>query len=88
VTPENYCEIPDGGKRQLKAIGYFASGVTKDVTATANWYSSATSVATVSAGLVMCKQSHSYQDGKATISASVGSVSGSTNIVCDGLDRR
>ncbi|HEY2780613.1 MAG TPA: Ig-like domain-containing protein [Steroidobacteraceae bacterium] len=87
VTPENYCEIPAGGKRQLKAIGYFASGATKDVTATANWYSSATSVATVSVGLVMCKEPHSYKDGNATISASVGSVSGSTNIVCDGLGR-
>ncbi|HEX3603216.1 MAG TPA: Ig-like domain-containing protein, partial [Steroidobacteraceae bacterium] len=87
VTPENYCEIPDGGKRQLKAIGYFTSGVTKDITATANWHSSATSVATVSTGLVMCQQSHSYKDGKATISASVGGVNGSTNIVCDGLDR-
>jgi hypothetical protein len=85
VTPENYCEIPAGGKRQLKAIGYFASGATKDVTATANWYSSATNVATVAVGLVMCKEPHSYKDGKATISASVGSVSGSTNVVCDGL---
>jgi hypothetical protein len=87
VTPENYCEIPAGGKRQLKAIGYFASGATKDVTATANWYSSATSVATVSVGLVMCKAPHSYRDGNATISASVGNVRGSTNIVCDGLGR-
>jgi hypothetical protein len=87
VTPENYCEIPAGGKRQLKATGYFASGATKDVTATATWYSSATSVASVSVGLVMCTQPHSYRDGYATISASVGSVSGSTNIVCDGLGR-
>lgn len=87
VTPENDCEIPAGGKRQLKAVGFFASGATKDVTATATWYSSATTVATVSAGLVMCKEVHSYRDGKATISASVGSVSGSTNVVCDGLGR-
>jgi len=66
------------------AIGTYSSGATKNLTATAYWSSSASKVATVSVGLVMCKDSHSHQDGKATISASVGSVSGSTNIVCDG----
>ena len=80
-------EIPNGGKQQLMAIGTYAGGATKNLTATANWASSASNVATVSAGLVMCKYSKSYQDGKTTISASVGSVSGSTNIVCDGSHR-
>ena len=84
ITPSRECEIPNGGKQQLMAIGTYAGGATKNLTATANWTSSANSVATVSAGLVMCKASKSYQDGKATISASVGSVKGSTNIVCDG----
>jgi hypothetical protein len=84
VTPSRLCEIPNGGKQQLMAIGTYSSGATKNLTATAYWSSSASKVATVSAGLVMCKDSHSHQDGKATISASVGSVSGSTNIVCDG----
>jgi hypothetical protein len=87
VTPSRQCEIPNGGKQQLKAIGTYAGGATKDLTATANWASSASNVATVSAGLVMCKASKSYQDGKATISASLGSVSGSTNIVCNGSHR-
>ena len=84
VTPSRECEIPNGGKRQLTAIGTYSNGTTKNLTATAYWASSASKVATVSAGLVMCKDSHSRQDGKATISASVGSVSGSTNVVCDG----
>ena len=84
VTPARNCEIPSGGKLQLTATGTFASGATKNVTATATWTSSNTSVATVSAGLVSCKVTHSYHDGYATISAAVGSVSGSTNVVCDG----
>jgi hypothetical protein len=87
VSPENRCEIPANGKFQLTATGFFASGATKNVTATANWSSSTPSVATVSAGLVSCQAPHSYHDGLAIISASVGSVSGSTIVVCEGLGR-
>jgi hypothetical protein len=83
VTPAKNCEIPAGGKLQLTATGTFASGATKNVTATATWTSSATSVAKVSAGLVTCQPNYSHHDGYATISASVGSVSGSTNVVCE-----
>lgn len=85
VTPAKECEIRAGGKLQLTAIGTYASGATKNLTTTAIWSSSATNVATVSAGLVSCKAPHSYQDGKSTISASVGAVSGSTKVVCEGL---
>jgi len=35
-------------------------------------------------GLAMCKVTHSYQDAKATISAAVGSTSGSTTVDCKG----
>jgi trimeric autotransporter adhesin len=84
VTPAKNCEIPAGGKLQLTATGTFASGASKNVTATATWTSSAPSVATVAAGLVSCQVRHSYYDAYATISASVGSVSGSTNVVCKG----
>jgi hypothetical protein len=87
VTPEKNCEIRAGGKLQLTAIGTFASGATKNVTATATWTSSNSGVATVLAGLVSCKAPHSYYDGHATISASVGSVSGSTYVTCEGLGR-
>jgi hypothetical protein len=83
VTPAKNCEIPAGGKLQLTATGTFASGATKNVTATATWTSSASSVATVSAGLVKCQPNHSHHDGYATISASIGSVTGSTNVVCE-----
>ena len=87
IVPSRECEIPAGGKFQLTAIGTFASGATKNVTATATWTSSASSVATVAAGLVSCKAPHSYYDGHATISATVGSVSGSTNVTCEGFGR-
>jgi hypothetical protein len=83
VTPAKNCEIPAGGKLQLTATGTFASGATKNVTATATWTSNAPSVATVSAGLVKCQPNHSHHDGYATISASVGNISGSTNVVCE-----
>jgi hypothetical protein len=84
VSPEKNCEIPARGKFQLTAIGIFASGATKNVTTTANWTSSAPSIATVSAGLVSCQAFHSYYDGFATIFATVGSVSGWTEVVCKG----
>jgi hypothetical protein len=87
ITPARQCEIPNGGKEQLTAIGTYVGGATKNLTATANWVSSATNVATVSAGLVMCKASRSYQDGRTTISASVGSVSASISVTCDGAGR-
>jgi Bacterial Ig-like domain (group 2) len=84
VSPENNCEIPSRGKFQLTATGFFASGATKNVTATANWTSSAPGIATVSAGLVSCQDFHSRYDGFATIFATVGSVSGWTEVVCKG----
>src|SRR6202046_4175241 len=87
IVPEKNCEIPARGKFQLTAIGIFASGATKNVTATANWTSSAPSIATVSAGLVSCQAFHSYYDGFATIFATVGSVSGWTEVVCKGFGR-
>jgi Bacterial Ig-like domain (group 2) len=87
VSPEKNCEIPARGKFQLTAIGFFASGATKNVTATANWTSSAPSIATVSAGLVSCQAFHSSYDGFATIFATVGSVSGWTEVVCKGSGR-
>jgi hypothetical protein len=82
ITPSNLGEIFPGGSVQLTATGTFASGApTKNLTATATWTSSASTVATVTAGLVTCKRVS--QDTSAKISASVGSVTGSTNVVCD-----
>jgi Bacterial Ig-like domain (group 2) len=83
ITRSRDGEIPSGGQVQLTATGTFVSGATKNLTATATWTSSASTVASVAAGLVVCKTSHSYHDGYATISASVGSVTGSTSVVCE-----
>jgi hypothetical protein len=84
VSPEKECEIRAGGKLQLTATGIFLSGAKKNLTATASWSSSNSSVATVSGGLVMCQVPHSYYDGKAIIFASQDGVTGSTKVVCEG----
>jgi trimeric autotransporter adhesin len=84
VSPEKECEIKAGGKLQLTATGIFVSGAKKNLTATASWSSSNSSVATVSGGLVMCQVPHSYYDGKATIFASQDGVTGSTKVTCEG----
>ncbi|HEY2677549.1 MAG TPA: Ig-like domain-containing protein [Steroidobacteraceae bacterium] len=85
VSSPRQCEIPQGGTIQLTATGNYASGPPKNLTSTAAWSSSNSSVATVSGGLVMCKASHSYQDGRAIITASVGSISGYISVTCDRL---
>jgi hypothetical protein len=85
VTPVPH-EIADGGTQQLKAIGTFVGGATKDLTATANWSSSAPKAASVSGGLVKCTPITTHRDASAVITASIGSVSGSTSIVCDAVD--
>jgi hypothetical protein len=83
VTASSVGDIPPGGTVQLTAAGTFATGVTKNLTATATWTSSASTVAAVSAGLVTCQPNRSFSDGYASISASVGSVTGSTSVVCE-----
>jgi hypothetical protein len=87
VTAPKVCEIPQGGSIQLTATGNYASGPPKNLTATAAWSSSNSTVATVSAGLVMCKAAHSYLDGHAIITATVGATSGSLSVTCEGLGR-
>jgi Bacterial Ig-like domain (group 2) len=86
VTPKSHCEIANGRTVQLTAIGTYSSGPPQNVTTVAAWSSSAPSVATVSAtGLVSCKHRTSYSDGKATIFATIGNTSGSTQVTCEGL---
>jgi hypothetical protein len=87
VSAPKECEVPQGGTIQLTATGNYASGAPKNLTSTAAWSSSNTNVATVSAGLVMCKATRSHQDGNAIIRAAVGSASGSIGVTCEGLGR-
>ncbi|HXP26593.1 MAG TPA: Ig-like domain-containing protein, partial [Steroidobacteraceae bacterium] len=78
-------QVAAGGTVQLKAIGTYTDGSTKDLTGTATWVSSAPGVATVSAGLVSCSASATLS-GSATISATgptaTGTTTGSTTVTC------
>lgn len=73
VTPPNP-SIPAGFSQQFTAIGTFTDSSTQDITNTATWISSSGTVATVSAaGLAT-----SLTPGNSTITATLGSVSGSS----------
>jgi Bacterial Ig-like domain (group 2) len=81
VTPAQLT-LPTGGTAQLSATGVFASGPSQSLTNTAQWSSSAASIASVSStGLVTCNAG-STVSGSATISAALGSVSGSMSVTC------
>jgi hypothetical protein len=68
--------IETGGTRQLTATGNFSDGSTVDVTATAVWNSSATGVATISAGGLVSGVSA----GQTTITATSNSFAGVTAV--------
>ena len=91
VTPKTsgeYCEIPNGGTQQMTATGTYSYGPPQNVTSTAAWSSSAPGVATVSAaGVVSCKRRTTYADGNTTISATIGTTTGSAQVTCEGLGR-
>jgi hypothetical protein len=81
VTPAQVT-LPTGGTAQLTATGTFASGPPQSLTNTAQWSSSVTGVATVSStGLVTCN-ANATVSGSATISATIGTVSGSMSVSC------
>ncbi len=65
-----------GGGHQLQASGTYSDGTKKDLTATATWASSSTSVAAVTAAGVITGMSA----GSSTISASSGGVSGTDTV--------
>jgi hypothetical protein len=87
VTPQSPPEI-EHGSLQLTATGRYSYGPTKNLTnGLVTWASSAPKVATVTAaGAVSCTTPPiSWFDGVATISATLGAVTGSTKVTCDGL---
>jgi Bacterial Ig-like domain (group 2) len=91
VTPHSsgeIGEIPNGGTQQMTATGTYSNGPPRNITSLVTWTSSSTYVATVSAtGLLRCKRRYSYADGNATISATSGTTTGSSNITCEGQGR-
>jgi uncharacterized protein YjdB len=73
VTPAN-STMPSGTTKQMTATGTFSDSSTQDITASALWSSSTPAAAIINnQGLVS-----SIANGVTTITASVGSVSGST----------
>src|SRR5215470_505693 len=76
VTPAN-STIVVGSTQQFTASGTFSDGSKKDLTSSASWSSSKTAVATISkSGLAT-----STTIGRVQISASSGSVTGSTTLI-------
>ena len=78
VAPPNPT-LAAGATAQLTATANYSYGSPQNVTASATWSTSNSSVATVSGGLVMCVAGSS---STATITASSGSGSGSTSVNC------
>jgi trimeric autotransporter adhesin len=73
VTPLNP-SINAGATEKFAATGAYSDGSTKDLTATANWLSSSTAVATINtSGLAT-----GVSAGTSTITASLGTISGNT----------
>lgn len=64
--------VASGGTQQFAASGTYSNGSTQDVTASASWTSSASGIAKVSSGLAS-----GVGAGSASITAMVGTVSGS-----------
>lgn len=75
IAPSNP-SIALGSSQQFKATGTYTDGSTQDLTGSAAWSSSAGNVATIANGGVAA----SLGAGNSTISASVGTVSGSTRL--------
>jgi uncharacterized protein YjdB len=73
VTPAN-ATIPVGVLRQFTATGTFTDGSTQDLTTTATWSSTTSSVASIAAGGLATARTI----GNTTITATSGSISGNT----------
>jgi hypothetical protein len=65
-----------GQKQQMTAIGTYSNGSTQDLTGSATWSSSSSSVASVAAGGMVTANT----SGACTIAAKLGNVTGSANL--------
>lgn len=80
ITPGNDSIAP-GTNVQLRAIGTFNDGGTRDLTHTASWTNSNPSIASVGSGNGFVV---GLTAGTITVTATLGSVSGSTNLTVSG----
>src|SRR3989441_321433 len=83
VTPTNP-SIVTGGTQQFTATGTFSDGSTQDLTTSVTWASSLTAVATISNTTGSQGRATAVGTGSTTISATSGSVSGSTVLTVTG----
>jgi hypothetical protein len=79
VTPVDP-SIAKGTNVQFTATGVFTDGTTQDLTTTATWNSSTSTVATISNASGTEGLAHAAATGSSTISATVGAISGSTTL--------
>ena len=77
VTPAN-SSLEIGSSGVFTATGTFSDNSTQNLTGSASWSSSATTIATVSDGAASKGTVTAVSSGSATISATVGSIVGST----------
>ena len=75
VTPAN-ASINNGATQQFTATGTYSDGSMQNLTSSVTWNSSSTSVATITSGGLVT----GVGTGSTTISATSGSISGSTNL--------
>lgn len=75
LMPQNP-SLPVGATQQFTATGTFSDGSNGNITASASWSSSVTTVATISAG----GAATGLSEGPTTIQAAVGTVNGSTTL--------
>ncbi len=79
VTPANQT-IAKGTNLQFVATGMYTDGTTQVLTATAAWSSLSSAVATISSAAGSLGLAHAEAQGTTTITAKVGTISGSTQL--------
>jgi hypothetical protein len=77
IQPSN-ASIAPGTRKQFVATGTFNDGSTRDVTFLSSWTSSTSSCATIGAGTAIAS---ALAPGQTTITATLGSVVGSTSLI-------
>ena len=83
VTPAN-SSITLGNTEQFTATGTYSDGTTPNITSSVTWSSSNVSVATISNAAGSNGKASSVSDGATTITATSGSIAGSTGLTVTG----
>lgn len=73
--------VPRGSEVQFVAMGHYSDDTTRDVSSMVSWSSSDPAIASVANDSGSKGQARAVADGKATISANLGGVIGSTELI-------